>query len=93
MIRGKILPLFILAKKIKEKEQTEKGIFIPTEVVKTPTINAEVILTGSGTATEDMHVKVGDKILFSPHAFRAFVHPDDKQEYLLVAQKDVMLIY
>jgi co-chaperonin GroES (HSP10) len=40
-----------------------------------------------------MHIKIGDKILFSPHAFRKFVHPEDNQEYLLVHQKDVMLIY
>ena len=93
MINGRILPLFVVAKKIKEKPITDGGILVPTEVIKTPTISAEVLLTGEGTPTEDMHIKVGDKILFSPHAFRSFVHPDDKQEYLLVAQKDVMLIY
>jgi co-chaperonin GroES (HSP10) len=92
-MNGRLLPLFVLAKKIEEKEQTEKGILIPTAVIKTPTVAAEVILTGGSTPTEEMHVKVGDRILFSPHAFRAFVHPEDKQEYLLVAQKDVMLIF
>jgi len=92
-INGKVLPLFIVAKKIEEKSVSDGGILIPTAVVKTPTIAATVVLTGKGTATEEMHVKEGDRILFSPHAFRSFVHPDDKQEYLLVPQKEVMLIY
>jgi len=94
MIQGKILPTFVLAKKIKEKSTTDSGLrTIPVEVINSPTITAEVILTGKGTINEEMVINVGDKILFSQRAFRQFVHPQDHQEYLLVAQKDVMLIY
>lgn len=90
---GRILPLYILAKEIKPKTTTESGLLLPTAVIKQPTIIAEVILTGEDAKNEDMHVKVGDKILFSPNSFRKFVHPLDKEEYLLVHQKDVLLIW
>jgi len=89
-MEGKILPMYVLAKEILPKEKTEKGIILaPT--VKQPTIIGEVRLTGEGTKSEDMKIKVGDKILFSPNSFRRFVHPLDKEEYLLVHQKDVLL--
>jgi chaperonin GroES len=91
-MEGKILPLYVLAKEIQQQEKTERGIFIPI-VSKQPTVTADVILIGSGTKNEDMIISIGDKILFSQHAFRKFAHPLDKQEYLLVAQKDVLLIW
>jgi len=94
MIKGNILPLLSLVKEITPEEKTESGlIFKPVNVMAKSNISGEVVLIGGSTPTEEMHIKIGDKILFSPHAFRKFVHPDDNQEYLLVHQKDVMLIY
>ena len=94
MIVGKILPLHVLGKEIQEEEKTESGLLItPIAVMKKEHKTAEVVMVGAGTANEEMQVKCGDKILFSPHAFRKFVHPLDNQEYLLVAQRDVMLIW
>ena len=92
MITGKILPLLSLVKQIALEEKTESGLFIPI-TRKIENISGEVVLVGESTDTEKMHIKIGDKILFSPHAFRKFTHPDDGLEYLLVHQKDVMLIY
>lgn len=93
MIEGKILPLHILGKEIQEEERTESGLFKPIAVMKKEHKTAEVVMVGASTANEEMQIKCGDKILFSPHAFRKFVHPLDNQEYLLVAQRDVMLIW
>ncbi len=90
---GKILPLFILAKEIKKEEKTDKGIFIPTAVIKQPTITAEAVLVGESSKNDEMKVKVGDKLLFSPNVIRKFVHPLDKEEYLLLHQKDLLLIW
>lgn len=91
---GRLLPLHVLGKEIQEAEKTESGlIFKPTAVMKKEHKTAEVVMVGVSTANEEMQIKVGDKILFSPHAFRKFVHPLDNQEYLLVAQRDVMLIW
>ncbi len=92
-MKGKILPTFVLAKKIKEKDHTESGLVIPVEVMNSPTVVAEVVLTGESAPEEKMTINLGDKILFSNRAFRQFVNPLDKQEYLLVAQKDVMFIF
>ncbi len=92
MIEGRILPLLALVKQIALEEKTESGLFIPI-TRKIDNISGEVVLVGDSTPTETMHIKIGDKILFSPHAFRKFVHPSDSQEYLLVHQKDVMLIW
>jgi len=93
-MRGKILPLLALVKEIQPEEKTESGLLIkPIAVMQKSNISGEVIMVGDSTSTEEMHIKTGDKILFSPHAFRKVVHPDDNQEYLLVHQRDVMLIY
>jgi hypothetical protein len=40
-----------------------------------------------------MKVKIGDKLLFSPNVIRKFIHPEDKQEYLLLHQKDLLLFW
>jgi co-chaperonin GroES (HSP10) len=94
MIEGRILPLYVLAKEVKESETTESGLLIkPTLVMKKEHMIGEVVLTGDGTNLEEMKIKIGDKILFHPHSFRRFTHPIDQQEYLLVAQKDVMLMW
>ena len=90
---GKILPLFILAKEIQKEEKTDKGIFLPTAVMKQPTITAEAILTGGDSKNDEMKVKIGDKLLFSPNVIRKFIHPEDKQEYLLLHQKDLLLFW
>ena len=87
---GKILPLYVLAKEIKPKTTTESGLLLPG-VIKQPTITAEVVAIGGSTKYDDMQIAVGDKILFGPNSFSRFVHPSDKEEYLRVAQKDVLL--
>jgi len=93
-MRGKILPLLALAKETIPEEKTESGLLIkPVAVMQKSNITGEVIMVGESTESEKMYIQVGDKILFSPHAFRKFTHPDDNQEYLLVHQKDVMLIF
>jgi chaperonin GroES len=94
MLSGHILPLLSLVKEITPEEKTESGLlFKPVNVMAKSNISGEVVMVGESTSEEKMQVKVGDKILFSPHAFRKFAHPDDNKEYLLVHQKDVMLIY
>jgi co-chaperonin GroES (HSP10) len=94
LISGNILPLLSLVKEITPEEKTESGLIIkPVNVMAKSNISGEVVLVGGSTPTEEMHIKVGHKILFSPNAFRKFVHPDDNKEYLLVHQKDVMLFY
>ena len=88
---GKILPLYILAKETKEQEKIEKGIIIPLAVIRQPSITAKAVLVGESTKHEDMKVNIGDNLLFSPNVIRRFIHPDDKEEYLIVHQKDVLL--
>jgi co-chaperonin GroES (HSP10) len=92
-ITGRILPLYVLAREIAPPTTTKAGLIINHPSVKQPIIKAEVILTGEGTKYDDMHIKIGDRILFSPNSFRKFAHPLDAQEYLLVHQKDVLLIW
>lgn len=94
MVSGKITALHVLAKEIKPEEKTESGlIFKPVAVMQKSNFCGEVVMVGKGTLDVEMEIQVGDKILFSPHAFRKFIHPLDGQEYLEVHQKDVMLIY
>ena len=92
-MKGKILPLYVLAEEILPPATTKSGIIVSHPAIKQPIIKAVAVMVGDSTKYEEMKVSIGDKILFSPNSFRKFVHPSDNQEYLLVHQKDVLLIW
>lgn len=94
MVSGKIQALYCLVKEIVPEEKTESGlIFKPVAVMQKSNICGEVVMVGKSTPEVEMEIVIGDKVLFSPHSFRKFIHPIDINEYLEVHQKDVMLIY
>jgi chaperonin GroES len=90
-------PLFdnIIVKRIEEEEKTKSGIVLPETIDKEKPQKGEVVAVGEGKITDngnkiDMQVKVGDKVLFRKYS------PDeikvDDQEYLVMAQNDVIAI-
>lgn len=90
--QGRILPLKVLVREVKESEKTESGLIIkPVDVIKKRTHVGEVVLVGEGTAEIPMTVNVGDKILHSPHSF---VGVDiDGEELRLVNYQDILFIW
>jgi chaperonin GroES len=51
----------------KTEEKTSSGIYLP-DTVKKKENRGTVVLVGPGTSDEPMNVKVGEYILFKPHA-------------------------
>jgi chaperonin GroES len=92
MTSGNVLPTKVLCKALVAKEEkTQSGIYIPTVAQKESTTTADVVLTGEGTTLNPMPVKVGDRILFSPHACQKITL--DKTEYLLVDSRDILFYF
>ena len=89
---GRILPLKVLVKEIKEADKTESGlIIIPIDVMRKKTHAGEVVLVGEGTSDIPMTIKPGDKILHSPHSFVAV--EIGTEEFRLVNYQDILFIW
>jgi len=88
---GKILPGKVLVREIKEKEKTASGIVIPVDVVRKKTYAGEVVIVGDPHPNLHVDIKVGDKILHSPHAFVGV--EIDGEEYRLLNISDILFIW
>lgn len=90
---GRILPLKILTKQPPREEKTAGGIIIPL-TDKPKTIVGEVVLVGDIPATspfKDFKIKVGDKVLHSPHSF---VEVEiEKELFRLVNFQDILFLF
>lgn len=88
-------PLFdkVVVKKLEEKEQSVRGIFLPTAAQEKQEV-AEVIAVGNGGVIDGkevvMVVKPGDKVLYSKYAGSQF--KIDGQEVTIVKQSDILAI-
>lgn len=89
---GRILPLKVLVKEIKESDKTESGLIIkPVDVMRKKTHAGEVVLVGEGTPDIPMTIQAGDKVLHSPHSFVAV--EIDGQDYRLVNYQDILFYW
>ena len=74
-------------------EQTSGGIFIPDSAKEKPQ-EAVVIAVGPGKCENgkktEMHVKEGDKVIFSKYSGTE-VNLDD-EEYIIVKQNDILAV-
>lgn len=93
MLKIKPLGNRVLVKR--SKAQTSKGgILLPDSAQEKPR-EGEVVATGQGKIDEDgkiepMHVKVGDRILFGSYAGTEVKNSDGEEEYLILAQDDIL---
>jgi chaperonin GroES len=90
----KIRPLQdrILVKRIEEEETTAGGIIIPDTAKEKP-MEGKVIAVGRGKVSEDgklmpLHVKKGDRILFSTYAGTEV--KIGGEEHLIMREEDVL---
>jgi len=83
----------VLLKEVETQETTKSGIVLPSNAKEKPYM-AEVAEVGPGEIKDGrevkMHVKKGDKVLYSKYAGTE-IKLDD-QKYLIVKQDDILAI-
>lgn len=88
-LKGKILAGKILVKPSEAEEKTASGIIIP-ETAKEKPQHGTVVMVGADKKDEPMELKVGDKVLYGKFAGQEL--NIDEEDYLLIAQTDVLFI-
>ena len=58
---------YVILKQLEAEEQTASGLYIPDSAKEKPN-KGEVIAVGPGTKDIEMHVKVGDIVLYKKYA-------------------------
>ena len=88
-LKGKILAGKILVKPSEAEGKTASGIIIPDTAQEKPQ-HGKVVMVGADKKDEPMEIKVGDKVLYGKFAGQE-LNIDD-EDYLLIAQSDVLFI-
>ena len=91
----KIKPLSnrVLVKRSKA-QATKGGIILPETAQEKPK-EGEVVAVGPGLRDEEgnireMPVKIGDRVLFSSYAGTEIKNSDSEEEYLILAEDDIL---
>lgn len=84
----------ILVERIKEKEMTEGGLYIPEGAREKPA-EGKVIAVGSGALDDNgirvpLEVKVGNRVLFGKYGGQE-INIEDKK-YLIMKEQDVFCV-
>ena len=83
----------VILKQVVVEETTKSGLVIPGQAKEKPQ-QAEVVAVGPGGKVDgeevEMHVKPGDKVIYSKYAGTE-VKLDD-EEYIIVRQNDILAI-
>lgn len=91
----KLVPLSdrVVLKQMEAEETTKSGIVLPGQNKEKPQ-QAEVVAVGPGGMIDgkeiEMHVSVGDKVIYSKYA-GTDVELDD-EEYIIVKQNDILAV-
>jgi chaperonin GroES len=88
-LKGKILAGKILVQPKAAEEKTVSGIIIPDSAKEKPQIGT-VLLVGSGKKDEPMELNVGDIVFYGRYSGTEL--NIDGEDYLLMAQSDVLYI-
>ena len=83
----------VVIKNVEMEETTKSGIVLPGAAKEKPQM-AEILAVGPGGVVDGkeitMHVKVGDKVIYSKYAGTEVKL--DKVEYIIVRQNDILAI-
>lgn len=92
-----LLPLHdqVIIKPLSAEEKTKSGIILPDTVSKERPEQGEVIAVGPGRLLDNgqrapMGVQNGQKVMFKKYSTEELKY--DGQEYLVVAEKDILAI-
>lgn len=89
-LKGKVIAGKILVKPAEAQEKTASGIYIPDSAKDAP-LQGEVVLVGSELKDQPCDIKAGDVVMYGKYAGTELVI--DEQNYLLIAQSDVLYIF
>jgi chaperonin GroES len=83
----------VVVKPTEREEKTKGGIFLPDTATKERPQEGRVLAVGEGRRDDDgklvpMSVKVGDRVLFAKYGGTEF--KIDEEEYLILAEKDIL---
>ena len=88
-LKGRILAGKILVKPSAAEEKTSSGIIIPDTAKEKPQ-QGTVVMVGADKKDEPMEIKKGDVVLYGKYAGQEITI--NGEEYLLIAQTDVLFI-
>ncbi|HPD14921.1 MAG TPA: co-chaperone GroES [Planctomycetota bacterium] len=82
----------IVVRRLEAEDRTAGGIVLPDTAKEKPR-QGEVVAVGDGALTEEgkhlpMHVKVGDRIVFTSYAGTEIKHADE--DLLIMREEDVL---
>ena len=93
----KLVPLFdrVVLKPLVAEETTKSGIVLPGQAKEKPQ-QAEVIAVGPGGLVDGkevtMHVKVGDKVIFSKYSGTEVEGESENDKLVIVKQNDILAV-
>lgn len=83
----------VVIKQIEAEEVTKGGVILPTQAKEKPQ-EAEILAVGPGGVVDGkeitMHVKVGDRVIYSKYAGTEL--KVDGEEVIIVRQNDILAI-
>ena len=88
-LKGRILAGKILVKPSEAEEKTSSGIIIPDTAQEKPQ-QGTVVKVGADKKDEPMEIKIGDVVLYGKYGGQEL--SIDGEDYLLMAQTDVLFI-
>lgn len=88
-LKGRILAGKILVKPSEAEEKTSSGIIIPDTAKEKPQ-RGVAVMVGGDKKDEPMEIKKGDVVLYGKYAGQELTI--DGEDYLLIAQSDVLFI-
>jgi chaperonin GroES len=85
----------LVVEHVEQAEKTSGGVFLPDTAKEKPQ-KGKVVAVGSGRTLDNgtklaMEVKVGDTIVYSKYSGSEY-KDDDGKEYLVISEKDVLMI-
>ncbi len=87
----------VLIEPEKEEEKTKAGILLPDTAEKGRPEKGKVVAVGPGKTNASgklipLEVKKGDKVLFAKYGPTETKTVDDKKEYLIAKQEDILAV-
>lgn len=80
----------LVVKPSPQEEVTKSGIILPESADKEKKAEGEVIAIGTGEKIVKLHLKVGDKVVYSQYAGSEF--KIEKDEYKILSEDDVLAV-
>lgn len=89
-LNGKVIAGKILVKPAAAEEKTASGLYIPDSAKDKP-LQGEVVLVGNALKDQTAEVKVGDVVMYGKYGGTEL--NIDGEDYLLIAQSDILYIF